>query len=76
MTFAACTRIMAWLAAHNDGKALANGLGQWEKATAFLGFIQRKCPQHPQHSEIQHFLEQAQERQPLRGPKASFNIAD
>jgi len=67
---------MAWLAAHNDGKALANGLGQWEKATAFLGFIQRKCPQHPQHSEIQHFLEQAQERQPLRGPKASFNIAD
>jgi len=57
-------------------QTLANGLGQWEKATAFLSFIQRKCPQHPQHSEIQRFLEQAQERQPLRGPKASFNIAD
>jgi len=57
-------------------QTLANGLGQWEKATAFLGFIQRKCPQHPQHSEIQHFLEQAQERQPLRGPKASFNITN
>lgn len=57
-------------------QALANGLGQWEKATAFLGFIQRQCPQHPQYPEILHFLEQAQERQPLRGPKASFDVAD
>lgn len=57
-------------------QTLANGLGQWEKAKAFLSFIQRQCPQHPQHSQIQHYLKQAQERQPLRGPKASFNLAD
>jgi len=57
-------------------QTLANGLGQWEKATAFLDFIQRQCPQHPQHSEIRHFLVQAQERQPLRGLKASFNVAN
>ena len=56
-------------------QTLANGLGQWEKATAFLSFIQRECPQHPQHSQIQHYLEQAQAREPLRGPKASFDVS-
>lgn len=57
-------------------QTLANGLGQWEKATAFLSFIQRECPQHPQHPQIQYYLEQAQAREPLRGPRASFDVAE
>lgn len=47
-------------------------LGQWEKATAFLNFIQKRCGNHPLHENIGAYLEQAHSQQPLRGPAASF----
>ena len=55
-------------------QALANGLGQWEKATAFLTFIKKRCVNHPLHEQIDVYLQQAQNREPLKGPKASFNL--
>jgi len=55
-------------------QALANGLGQWEKATAFLTFIKKRCVNHPLHEQIDVYLEQARNREPLKGPKASFNV--
>ena len=55
---------------------LANGLQQWEKATAFLTFIQKKCPNHPLHGQIGTYLAQAENREPLKGPKASFAVAE
>jgi len=55
-------------------QALANGLGQWEKATAFLTFIKKRCVNHPLHEQIDVYLQQAQNKEPLKGPKASFNI--
>ncbi|MDX1634804.1 MAG: hypothetical protein R3280_09220 [Marinobacter sp.] len=57
-------------------QALANGLDQWEKATAFLNFIQKKCLSHPLHPQIAGYLEQAGRREPLKGPRASFAIDD
>ena len=57
-------------------QVLANGLQQWEKASAFLAFIQKRCQTHPLHSQIDTWLEQARNREPLKGPKASFQIAD
>lgn len=53
-------------------QTLANGLDQWEKATAFLTFIQKRCTTHPLHGQIAAYLEQAEKRQPLKGPKAAF----
>lgn len=55
-------------------QALANGLGQWEKATAFLTFIKKRCGNHPLHEQIDIYLQQAQNKEPLKGPKASFSI--
>ncbi|WP_404365475.1 hypothetical protein [Marinobacter sp.] len=55
-------------------QTLANGLGQWEKATAFLNFIRKKCLDHPLHAQIDTWLEQAARREPLKGPKASFDV--
>jgi tetratricopeptide (TPR) repeat protein len=55
-------------------QALANGLGQWEKATAFLTFIKKRCVNHPLHEQIDVYLQQAQNKEPLKGPKARFDI--
>jgi len=57
-------------------QALANGLQQWEKASAFLSFIQKRCTDHPIHGDIAVWLEQAHNRKPLKGPKASFVLPD
>ena len=57
-------------------KTLANGMEQWEKATAFLTFIRKRCLTHPLHEQVDTYLEQAREKQPLRGPKASFGMDD
>jgi len=57
-------------------QSLANGLNQWEKATAFLTFIQKRCGTDPLHKQIGTYLEQAEKREPLKGPKASFAIQD
>jgi tetratricopeptide (TPR) repeat protein len=57
-------------------KTLANGMEQWEKATAFLTFIRKRCLTHPLHEQVDTYLEQAREKQPLRGPRASFGIDD
>jgi len=57
-------------------QSLANGLNQWEKATAFLTFIQKRCEKHPLHEQIPVFLEQAEKRELLKGPRASFVIQD
>ncbi|WP_223807903.1 hypothetical protein [Marinobacter sp. R17] len=47
-------------------------LGQWEKASAFLNFIQKRCTGHALHASIDTYLEQARNQQPLRGPAARF----
>ncbi|AOY89650.1 hypothetical protein BKP64_16540 [Marinobacter salinus] len=57
-------------------QTLANGLNQWEKATAFLTFIQKRCVNHPLHEQIATYLEQAEKREPLKGPKANFAVED
>jgi hypothetical protein len=57
-------------------RALANGLQQWDKALAFLQFIKKRCTAHPIHSQIDTWLEQAEQRQPLKGPRASFQVSD
>ncbi|CAN0593425.1 unnamed protein product [Ectocarpus sp. 12 AP-2014] len=57
-------------------QSLANGLNQWEKATAFLNFIQKRCGNHPLHSQIATYLSQAENREPLKGPKASFVVEE
>lgn len=57
-------------------QTLANGMNQWEKASAFLTFIQKRCANHPLHEQIPVFLEQAQKRELLKGPKASFATPD
>jgi hypothetical protein len=57
-------------------QALANGLNQWEKATAFLTFIQKRCASHPLHEQIPIFLGQAEKRELLKGPKASFVVQE
>lgn len=55
-------------------QTLANGLSQWEKATAFLTFIQKRCTGHPLHSQIESYLAQAGNREPLKGPRATFAV--
>ncbi|MDV2078852.1 hypothetical protein [Marinobacter xestospongiae] len=55
-------------------QVLANGLKQWEKATAFLGFVKKQCGDHPQAAGLDSYLEQAARREPLKGPKASFTV--
>lgn len=55
-------------------QTLANGLDQWDKAIAFLKFIQKKCAQHPLQAQIDTYLTQAENREPLKGPKASFAV--
>jgi tetratricopeptide (TPR) repeat protein len=57
-------------------QALANGLQQWEKAGAFLSFIKKRCVTHPLHGQIDTWLEQARNQQPLKGPKANFEVPD
>lgn len=57
-------------------QALANGLSQWEKATAFLTFIQKRCVHHPLHEQMAVYLTQAENREPLKGPKASFSAQE
>ncbi|MCM0613591.1 hypothetical protein KFJ24_13995 [Marinobacter sediminum] len=57
-------------------QTLANGLNQWEKATAFLTFIQKRCGNHPLHEQIATYLAQAEKREPLKGPKANFAVQD
>lgn len=55
-------------------RALANGLQQWDKARAFLQFIKKRCTNHPLHPQMDSWLEQAEQHQPLKGPKASFQV--
>lgn len=57
-------------------QALANGLGQWEKASAFLTFVQKRCAGHPLHGQVDTYLEQARQKQPLKGPKATFAVSE
>jgi len=57
-------------------QSLANGLNQWEKATAFLRFIQKRCGSHPLHEQIGTYLDQAEKQEPLKGPKASFMVQE
>lgn len=57
-------------------QALANGLQQWEKASAFLAFIKKRCTGHPIHGQIDIWLEQARNQQPLKGPKANFQVSE
>lgn len=57
-------------------QTLANGLNQWEKATAFLNFIQKRCVNHPLHEQIGIYLAQAEKKEPLKGPKASFVVEE
>ena len=57
-------------------QALANGLDQWEKATAFLNFVQQRCVNHPLHEQVAEYLQQAARKEPLKGPKASFAVGD
>ncbi|MDO3721189.1 hypothetical protein QVZ43_05605 [Marinobacter sp. chi1] len=53
-------------------QALANGLDQWEKAKAFLTFVQKRCADHPLHEQIAENLLQVERREPIKEPRATF----
>ncbi|SFL87393.1 tetratricopeptide repeat protein [Marinobacter zhejiangensis] len=55
---------------------LANGMDQWEKAAAFLGFVKKRCQNHPLHSQVDGFMQQVANREPLKGPRATFTVSD
>ncbi|MDC0662954.1 tetratricopeptide repeat protein [Marinobacter sp. SS21] len=57
-------------------QVMANGLAQWEKATAFLTFVQRRCTDHPLHRHVAGYLQQAARQEPLKEPRASFSLGD
>jgi len=57
-------------------QALANGLQQWDKARAFLTFVQQRCKGHPLQQQAEVFLQQVANREPLKGPRAEFSVAD
>ncbi len=54
-------------------QTLANGLDQWEKATAYLNFIGKRCQGHPIHDQLDTYLAQAASRKPLKSPRASVD---
>jgi len=49
-------------------KALANGMRRFDKASAFLRFIQKKCAGHPVHASVEHYLAQAEGKMYLKAP--------
>lgn len=49
---------------------LANGLQRFDKATAFLRFIQQKCSGHPLHGSIDHYRPRLKRSFHLVPPKA------
>lgn len=56
-------------------RILANGFGQWDKATNFLRYA-AKSTSNPEMTEtIAAYLTQAEQREPLKGPRASFAAA-
>lgn len=54
----------------------ANGLQRWDKATAFLNYVKKRCNGQPMHDQVDTYLAQAAEQQPLKPPKASFTLPD
>lgn len=46
-------------------RVLANDLQQWDKAAAFLRFIQQRCAGHPLHAHVHHYMARVNARQPL-----------
>ncbi|MDG5501507.1 DUF4013 domain-containing protein [Marinobacter sp. BGYM27] len=59
-------------------QSLTQGMAQWEKATAFLNFIKKRCPDHPLSEQMDGFLQQAANHEPLQGPpettRAQFSL--
>ncbi|MFW5824624.1 MAG: tetratricopeptide repeat protein [Marinobacter sp.] len=53
-------------------RILANGFEQWDKAISFLKFAERQTDRADTRATIAACLEQAEKREPLKGPKASF----
>ncbi|WP_227519790.1 hypothetical protein [Mangrovitalea sediminis] len=52
-------------------RTLANGLHQWDKAEAFLRFIEKRCRQHPLQAQIGHYLAQVAHHERLEPPTRS-----
>lgn len=57
-------------------RTLANGFGQWDKAKSYLKFVQKTCPEPGTHELARLYLQQAEQAQPLKAPKASFGPID
>ncbi|WP_189571265.1 DUF4013 domain-containing protein [Marinobacter zhanjiangensis] len=53
-------------------RILANGFEQWDKATSFLKFADKNTGDADTKAAIAAYLAQAEQREPLKGPKASF----
>lgn len=53
-------------------RTLANGYNQWDKAISYLKFVLKTDPAEPVQTLGKLYLEQAQQRAPLKEPKASF----
>lgn len=57
-------------------QSLAHGFDHWEKATAFLNYIKKRCEEHPLHEDIDTYLAQAARHEPLQGtPPQPFQSA-
>jgi tetratricopeptide (TPR) repeat protein len=53
-------------------RILANGFEQWDKATSFLTFAGKSTEDADTKAAIAAYMAQAEKREPLKGPKASF----
>lgn len=56
-------------------RTLANGLHQWEKAEAFLRFIEKRCVRHPVHIQVGHYLKQVAQHERLEPPSTQHGAA-
>ena len=53
-------------------RILANGFEQWDKAASFLKFANRSARDPETRDAIAAYLTQAENKEPLKGPSASF----
>ena len=53
-------------------RILANGFEQWDKAASFLKFANRSARDPETRDAIAAYLTQAENKEPLKGPRASF----
>lgn len=57
-------------------RIFANGLQRWDKATAFLNYVKKRCSGQPMYDQVDTCLAQAAAQQPLKPPRAGFTLPE